>query len=165
MADYQIQGVEPSMTEQDEAASAVAREALQRILQLMQHDLQLEIVHEPERTVLKIVGDDCDAVIGPKGQTLDALQFLVGRIVAKQFGERQPLVVDADGYRERRVRALQDMALRLADKVVQSGKIVAVNPMSAHDRRVVHMALRDVSGVSTRSEGDGPERRLLIIPE
>ena len=75
------------------------------------------------------------------------------------------MVVDSDGYRERRIEALRELAERLGDKAARTGKIVAVNPMSAHDRRVIHMALRETPGISTRSEGEGEERRLLIVPE
>jgi len=78
---------------------------------------------------------------------------------------RKPIVIDSDGYRQRRNDALVQLAHRLREKATRSGKIVAVNPMSAHDRRIIHLALKDVPDVSTRSEGEGAFRRLLIVPE
>lgn len=73
-------------------------------------------------------------------------------------------MIDIGGYRERRVDALKQLAERLREQVTKAGKTVAVNPMSAHDRRVIHMALRETPGVITKSEGEGESRRLLIVP-
>ena len=118
-----------------------------------------------EHVSLEIEGDDIEHLIGKKGQVLDAFQLIVGRIVSRRLASSMPLTIDADGYRQRRAESLQDLAQRLRDKAVEQGEVIAVNPMSARDRRVIHMALREDDAVITRSEGDGDERRLLIIPQ
>jgi spoIIIJ-associated protein len=93
------------------------------------------------------------------------LQYLVGRIVFKKPGEGATLVVDAEGYRGRREDSLVDLARRLADKAIRSGRPVPVEPMSAHDRKIVHTTLSDHPDVSTESEGEGPARRVVIFPK
>ena len=140
------------------------RQVLLEIVHLMGFEVDAEVLEEEERLLLVIRGPDSGQLIGKKGQTLDALQFLLNRMVARE-DSRKPIVIDSDGYRERRNEALVQLAHRLREKATRSGKIVAVNPMSAHDRRVIHMALKDTPGVSTRSEGEGSFRRLLIVPE
>lgn len=140
------------------------REALQQILTLMGLELSVETDESDGRITFDIVGDETETLIGNKGQTLDALQFILGRILGREREGRTPLRVDCGGYRERRQDALIDMAQQLGEKSTQTGKIVVINPMSAHDRRIVHMTLKDTPGISTSSEGEGSERRVLIIP-
>lgn len=143
----------------------LARNTLKELLERMGFSLQVEISEVDEKVLLDIVGEDCGSLIGKKGQTLDALQFLLGRILSKQDRLQKPVVVDSGGYRKRRADALGDLALRLGEKAIRTGKIVAVNPMSAHDRRIIHLTLKEIPGVTTRSEGEGFSRRLLIVPE
>ncbi len=138
---------------------------LRELLRLMGFELEVTSRNEPDRLVLDISGAEAGLLIGKKGQTLDALQFLLNKMVSRDLGERQPLVVDSNGYRQRRVEALQQLASRLSEKAQRTGKVVAVNPMSAHDRRIIHLALKETPGVTTRSEGVGIYRRLLIVPD
>ena len=130
----------------------------------MGYSVDVAATETPRRIVLNIQGDDATELIGPKGQLLDALQFIVNRVLNRRSRDRRPAFVDCGGYRQRRVDALQELAERLREKASDSGKTVVVNPMSAHDRRVIHMALRDTPEVSTRSEGEGSMRRVLIVP-
>jgi spoIIIJ-associated protein len=136
---------------------------LRELLRLMGYELEVSAHDEPDRLVLEIGGVEAAALIGKKGQTLDALQFLLNKMVSREI-EQKPIVVDSNGYRQRRVEALQQLAQRLSEKAQRSGKVVAVNPMSAHDRRIIHLALKETPGVTTRSEGEGAFRRLLIVP-
>jgi spoIIIJ-associated protein len=152
------------VTDETVSRSAEARGLLHDILTLMGYTLEIETSEEEERIVLDIQGEDAADLIGRKGQTLDSLQFIVNRALNRRMHDRRPVVVDSGGYRQRRIDALKELADRLGDKAARTGKIVAVNPMSAHDRRVIHMALRETPGVTTRSEGEGPTRRLLIVP-
>lgn len=138
---------------------------LAEIVRLMGFEVEVSSQQTAERLVLNISGPDAPLLIGKKGQTLDALQFLVNKIVFRDKGEHQPLVVDSNGYRSRREEALEQLAHRLSEKAIRSGKVVAVNPMSAHDRRIIHLALKETPGVTTRSEGEGIHRRLLIVPD
>lgn len=145
---------------------AIARSLLHGILARMGYELEVLVSADDDRILMSLSGEGASELVGRKGQTLDALQFLINRMLnRKGHDDRRPVVVDSDGYRERRIEALRELAGRLGDKAARTGKIVAVNPMSAHDRRVIHMALRETPGITTRSEGEGEERRLLIVPE
>ena len=148
-----------------EAAVEVAREVLEQLLAKCRFRAKVKIDDQDQRIEMTVVGPDASMLVGKKGQTLDAVQYLVNRMVGRRLGEHKPISVDADGYRERREASLIELAKRLSDKAQNEGKIVALNPMSARDRRIIHLTLRDEPGVSTRSEGQGEERRLLIVPE
>jgi spoIIIJ-associated protein len=142
-----------------------AREVLGGILQRMGIDATIDVREDGERTFLEIHGPEAGLVIGKKGQTLEALQYLVSKAVHRDEPEGfHPVVVDAEGYRERREATLVDMAKRLAEKAVRTGTTITMNPMSPHDRRIIHITLDKVPGVTTRSEGEGIFRRLLIVP-
>jgi spoIIIJ-associated protein len=115
--------------------------------------------------VLEIAGVDAAIAIGKKGATLDALQMLCNRVAGRgPAGVRASIVLDSQGYRARREQSLAQMAQRLGEQAVKEGTVITLDPLSARDRRVVHMALARFPGVVTRSEGDGLERRLQIIP-
>lgn len=123
-------------------------------------------VHEHEReTVFELVGDDAQHLVGKKGVTLDALQLLASRVASKALdGERAVIVLDAAGYRAQREKSLTSMAEKLGQECVERGKVIVMDPLPPRERRVVHMALARFPGVVTRSEGDGEERRIKIIP-
>ena len=131
----------------------------------MQLNAEVVQYHEDQDVILEIQGDDAAIAIGKKGATLDALQLLCNRVSRKDpHVGRTSIVLDAEGYRARREQSLQSMARRLGAQVVKEGTVITLDPLSARDRRVVHMALARFPGVATRSEGDGLERRLQIIP-
>lgn len=113
---------------------------------------------------VEISGHDAGKLIGKKGQTLAALQFLTNRVVNRPSRPRRHILIDADGYRARREQALSSMAQRLGKEAVSEGKIITFEPMSAQDRRVVHLSLAKSPGLVTQSEGKGATRRVQIIP-
>jgi spoIIIJ-associated protein len=119
-----------------------------------------------ERVTLEVKGPETGLIIGKKGQTLDSLQYLVNKIMSKRLGEQEgkAISVDAEGYRERRAEALVEMAHKMAEKAKRTGKPVAADPMSAADRRVIHVTLANMAGLTTRSEGEGIYRHLVVIP-
>jgi spoIIIJ-associated protein len=118
----------------------------------------------PEEIRLEIEGKDAGRIIGKKGQTLAALQFLANRVVNRPGRQRRRVLVDAEGYRERREDALTEMARRLGQQAVDEGKIITFEPMNPQDRRIVHLALAKFPGVVTKSDGEGDDRRVQIIP-
>lgn len=113
---------------------------------------------------IEIEGADAGRVIGKRGSVLEAIQYLTSRIAQKNGEARRHVTVDAEGYRARHEEQLGEMAKKLAERVAAEGKIITFDPMNARDRRVVHMALADVAGVRTESNGQGPDRRVQIIP-
>ncbi len=114
--------------------------------------------------VIDIAGRDSGRIIGKKGQVLQALQFLTHRAINRSGSERRHVLVDAEGYRTRRDSSLATMARRLGRQAVDEGKIITFEPMNPRDRRVVHLALAKFEGVVTKSEGEGDDRRVQIIP-
>jgi spoIIIJ-associated protein len=118
----------------------------------------------PEDIRLEIEGTDAGRIIGKKGQTLTALQFLANRVVNRPGKHRRHVIVDAEGYRARREDTLTTMARRLGKQAVDEGKIITFEPMNPQDRRVVHLALAKFPGVVTKSDGEGEARRVQIIP-
>ncbi len=149
-------------------ARKVSVEVLAEILRLMGVDGEVVVKSgsAPSEFVLDIQGEDTALLIGRRGQTLEALQHIVSRIVADRIGPDGPQpVVDAEDYRGRRVRSLEDMALRMGEKAKRSRKTQEIDALSARDRRVVHLALKDDPWLTTKSLGQGAFRRLLIVPE
>lgn len=121
-------------------------------------------IETPLEIHLEISGPDSARIIGKKGQVLAALQYLVNRVINRPGLDRRYVIVDAEGYHARREETLSTMAKRLGKKAVTEGKIITFEPMSARDRRIVHMALADFEGVVTKSDGEGESRRVQIIP-
>ena len=115
--------------------------------------------------VIDITGDDSGLLIGRRGETLRALQYLVNLVVKNNLPEENlRVVLDIERYRERRHNSLSEMALRVADKVSSTGRSISLEPMTAAERRVIHMALVDHPRVSTQSSGMGEGRKVTIIP-
>lgn len=115
--------------------------------------------------ILDVVGGDLAVLIGRHGRTLDALQALVSAITNRQLGFRYPIIVDVEGYRHRRRQKLEDIARRSADRAARQHSSVRLRPMTAYERRVVHVALRDDRRVVTQSEGEDPFRLVVISPK
>ena len=160
---------EPAETDERSAeVRKVSVEVLTEILRLM--GVEAEVVVKPGASasefVLDVQGDSSALLIGRRGQTLESLQHILSRIVADKVGAGVPQpIVDAEDYRGRRVRSLEDMALRMGEKAKRSRKTQGIDALSARDRRVVHLALKDDPWLTTKSLGHGAFRRLLIIPE
>ena len=141
-----------------------AAELLDEVLELMELDVDVDIREDDDRIVLDVVGEDAGRVIGKKGQTLVALQFLLIKILNRYPEERRHIVVDSGDYRDRHDRGLVSMARREAKRAMNEGKTVTLQPMSARDRRVIHLSLAKFEGVTTASQGQGMQRRIQIIP-
>jgi spoIIIJ-associated protein len=150
------------VAEQSEAERG--QEYLTQILSLMGYEGEVTVHEGEDRLTLELKGAEVEQLIGRKGATLDALQLLVAKMVTKGAETTRPIVVDVAGYREQRNTQLLEMARKMSDQAIKTGRVVALEPMSAHDRRVIHVALTDAPGVTTRSEGEGANRRLMIVP-
>jgi len=144
------------------------KEALETILGLMgiEATITLKVGEDPEDIVLNIQSSHGGLLIGRGGQTLQAMQYLVMRIVGKEEGSGSArIVVDTENYHERHRKKLQDTALRLGESAKRQRKTVTLDNLSAHDRRIIHLTLEDDPWLTTKSLGQGPYRRLLIIPQ
>jgi len=153
------------LTGQVSERATQAKTVLNEVLKRMGFKAAGAVVQDDAQEIhLDISGDDARRIIGKKGEPLLSLQFLVNRMVSRGEEGDQVVVLDVAGYRERRRAALADLAKRLAARALEEHKVVKLSPMSAHDRRVFHLTLTEIEGVTTQSEGEGLLRRLLIIP-
>jgi spoIIIJ-associated protein len=140
-------------------------ELLEEITDSLGLDCDVRVVEEGEDTLRGCIeGEDVGLLIGRRGQTIDAVQHLAQRIVFQGGQSRARVVVDADGYRERRAQSLHEDADDAAEEALRSGRPVELAPMPASERRVVHEYLRERGDVLTHSEGEEPERYLVVSP-
>jgi spoIIIJ-associated protein len=143
----------------------MGRHVLQRIVDTITSDAKISVVKDEDRLLFNVNGGDAGMLIGKRGQTLDAIQTIVNKVINKHDQNRIRVLVDIEGYLETRRENLEKMALRMAEKSKKIGKPMTLGPMNAYDRRIVHLALKDFAEVQTRSRGDGPLRKLLILPK
>lgn len=142
-----------------------AESVLNKLLELMALDCKAQLKGcDGGRGQLEVDGADVALVIGKHGQTIDALQFLSGLIASRALGTWVPISVDAAGYREKRAAALTQMAKDVAAQVREKGEEAVLDVLRPHERRIVHLALRDDEGIVTYSEGEEPFRRVIISP-
>ncbi len=143
----------------------VAKEALEKILALIpMEETTVRAEHVDGSIVLSIEGDKSGLLIGRKGRTLDALQFIVNKIVNKTLESRARVVVDSENYRERRREFLVQMAVSMGEKAKKTQRPVGTNLLNPHDRRIVHLALREDDELSTKGKGDGVLKKVIILP-
>jgi spoIIIJ-associated protein len=143
----------------------IAQQALENMVAFIVDDASVTVENTSDTLKLNVEGDNSALIIGKHGRTLDALQYIVQKIVHKEKRTRKRVVVDVEGYRDRRKASLKQLALRLGEKVKRSGKPATISPMNAYDRRIVHVALKDESKVRTQSMGSGALRKLVIYPQ
>ena len=144
---------------------ALGREALEKIIDLITTDATISMEEDSNRIVFNVSGGNSAVLIGKRGQTLEAIQYLVEKIVNKNRKGRVVIHVDVEGYLEKRRISLQRLAVGMAEKVKSTGKPSALGQMNAHDRRIVHIALQDDNRVRTQSKGEGFLKKLVIFPK
>lgn len=142
----------------------LATEILTQMLQKMGETCTIHGVQEANQVNLIIEGQDAGLLIGKQGQTLEALQYLVTKILSKQTQKKPRVVIDIESYRERHKQSLVEMALKHGEKAKRIGKPVTLNPMNAHDRRIVHLALQADKDIKTKSRGEGLYKKIIIYP-
>jgi len=164
---------EPQPEGEESTPEEVGREVLSEVLRLMgiraavETQLGYELADEGEEppVVLNITGEDLGILIGRRGETLRALQYLVRLMVSHRLKHWTNLVVDVENYLVRRRRSLESLANRVADQAVRTGRIQALEPMPAYERRLVHIALRKNPKVTTQSIGEGERRKVTVVPK
>jgi spoIIIJ-associated protein len=151
----------------EEGIAQQASDLLKQVLDAMEIEAQVKIIAEnDEEVVLDLQGEDLGIVIGKHGQTLGALQHLVSIITNRRLPEeqRKRIIIDAEGYRAKRESSLRGMAKRAARTARETGREVTLDALAAHERRIIHLALADEPGVTTRSVGTDPSRRVVVVP-
>jgi spoIIIJ-associated protein len=155
----------PDVGPDNEIGVALAKETLENILALIPVEASVSAEQVDGNIALTIEGDKSGLLIGRKGKTLDALQFIVNRIVNKTLDKRIRVVVDSENYRQRRRDSLTQMALRMGDKAKRIGKPVITNPLNPRERRIIHLALKEDGRLNTKSKGDGLLKKVVIYPK
>jgi spoIIIJ-associated protein len=155
---------EPVTAEGGQAGEA--RSLVAQIVGAIGVDADVVARDEPEAIVVTCSGPDVGLLIGRHGQTIDAMQYLLNVIAYRAYGDdKRDVVVDAAGYRARRQATLESLADRVAERVLESGEPEELEPMTAVERKVVHLRLKEVAGVGTTSEGTEPNRYVVVLPE
>ncbi|MCK4534480.1 MAG: Jag N-terminal domain-containing protein [Syntrophobacterales bacterium] len=153
--------------EDTDSTEEIALEARAFIKGLLSHiglDFPVNAEANGDYTVLNIQGDGGGLLIGRGGQTLDAMQYLTNKVLNKNGRARSRIILDTENYRKKREKNLIFLAEKLGGKVKRTGRPVTVNPMNAHDRRIIHIALQDDEDLITRSHGEGAFRKIIILP-
>jgi spoIIIJ-associated protein len=149
----------------DEKIVDQARTFVRGVLERMDIQAEVTVSEGEDKIVLNVQCDNVERVIGRRGQVIDALQHLVGKAVTRDRPVKgKPIVVDAGDYRTKQIERLEGLAVKMGEKALQTGAPVRLSPMSAHDRRIIHMKLATVDGVSTHSEGEGEDRHIVVSP-
>jgi spoIIIJ-associated protein len=154
--------------EELEIAVGVVEDLLSRMkvrAQVTAHYLEPDEEHSKACIWVDVRGNDLSILIGPHSETLNALQYIAGLIANKEFGRSVPLVVDVEGFRARRSQQLRQLAQRMADQAIKTGRRQVLEPMPASERRIIHIELRSNPQVGTESIGEEPRRKVTIIPK
>jgi spoIIIJ-associated protein len=151
--------VDPALLEQE---GEIAADYIEGLLDVADLDGDIDMDVEGERALVSVVGASLDQLVGPRGEVLEALQELTRLAVHRQTGVRSRLMVDIGGWRVRRRDELAALGRRTAEQVVASGEPVRLDPMTPFERKAVHDAVSEVAGVASESEGEEPQRRIVI---
>ena len=143
----------------------LAKSTLEKILSLMPMDVNVVAERIDNTISLKIHGDRSGILIGKKGRTLDALQFIVNKIVNRNLEKKVRILIDSENYRERRKDSLVQLALRMAERAKKTKRPVSTAPLNSRERRIIHLALKEDNQLNTVSRGEGPLKKVMIIPK
>ena len=154
---------EPRAPRDESEPAALVRDLVTRITSGIGISCRVEIAETPDGIVATCFGRDLGLLIGRHGQTIDAIQYLCNAVLARR-GAGVPAVVDAAGYRARREATLRSLALNAAEQARRSGDRVELEPMTAVERKIVHVSLQEAEGIETSSEGTEPNRFVVVLP-
>lgn len=152
-------------TPKTDSALLIARDTLKKITLLMSVDTEISAEKKDGNIFLNIQGNSSGILIGYKGKTLEALEFIVNKAVNKAYGKKIRVIVDSENYRQKKEESLKELAFKMSEKVKTTGKVAVINPKSPYDRRIIHLALKNDCEVQTRSKGEGLFKKILIIPK
>src|SRR3989339_53027 len=152
------------ITPQGQSEAIRAMELVEGILSRMSIPARVRLQETPEMIIVKIEGDGDGLLIGKRGQNLDAIQYIVNKAVHHSITESRRIIIDTEEYRKRREQSLLTTAMQTASKVKKTRKPITLGPMNPHDRRIIHIALKNEKNLTTKSRGDGEYRKIVIIP-
>lgn len=155
----------PFIAEDHKPAIDIGHKVLQQIIDFITNGAEITVEEMEDRVLFNVQGGNAGVLIGKRGQTLEAIQYIVEKIVNKNNGERIRIQVDVEGYLDNRRANLEELAQKLAERTKTTGRPSTMGQMNAHDRRIVHLALKDETDVRTQSIGDGFYRKLVIFPK
>jgi len=150
---------------EDKDDAQKAKEVLENILKRFGAEAHIETSEDDDCIILNIKGDGSGILIGRKGQTLDAFQYLVNKIIHRSPKCKKQIIVDTEGYRQKRKEILINLAKRLGEKAKNKDASVSTNPLNPFERRIIHLALQDDARLVTKSRGEGEYRRVVISPQ
>ena len=151
--------------EHDQEIVDAGIKGLQKIVDGITAGATVNLTPKRDKLLFTVSGGDSGVLIGKRGQTLEAIQYLLEKMINKKSTNRVRVLVDVEGYLDKRKNNLQQLASRMAEKAKRTQKPVTIGQMNAHDRRIVHIHLKDESGVRTQSIGEGYYRKLMIFPK
>jgi spoIIIJ-associated protein len=146
------------------APAARVQAIVERVVESLELDASVEVSEDEREITARVEGEDLGLLIGRRGQTLDAVQLICYRAAFRGSTDRKRVVVDAAGYRERQRELLERQADQAAERALKRGRPIDLEPMTAQERRVIHDRLKDRSGVETYSEGEEPDRCVVVAP-
>lgn len=154
---------------EDKLLPRKAKELVDKIIGFLGVSAAAHIDSSPDggddTTMVSIEGDDSGLLIGRRGETLRSFQYVVNILLAREFDEGLPVRIDVERYKETKDMSLKVLAARVADRVANSREPVTLEPMTGNDRRIIHMALADHSEVMTKSDGEGDDRKISVMPK
>ncbi len=164
---FGIIGVKPAKVrvKVKETVARQAREFLGKLIKIIKLDVNIDLIEKEEKVLININGPDLGILIGKRGETLDAIQYLANLTANKNVEKRKRIFIDIEGYRKRREDTLKKLAYKLADKARQRGRNVILEPMNSMERRIIHTALQGRDDIYTFSEGEEPYRKIIIAPK
>ena len=152
------------VTVKEDSTIAVAQETLRKIISLMSMDTRISAERKGDDIVLNIEGNNTGILIGHKGRTLEALEFIVNKAVNRATETKVRVIVDTENYRQRKEESLKGLALKMGEQAKRTKKTVTINSVNPHDRRIIHLALKGDSQVQTKSDGEGLFKKVHVIP-
>jgi len=154
------------VTPKKDNSMVVAQETLKKIISLIPVDTKISAEKRGDDIILNIIeGNNPGILIGHRGKTLEALEFIVNKVVNKASEKKVKVIIDSENYRQRREEFLKRLAFKMGEKAKKTKKTVTIDPISPHDRRIVHLALKGDHQISTKSKGEGIFKKVFIIPK
>jgi len=153
------------VTPKKDTCIVLAQETLKKMISLISADTKISAEKKGDDIILNIEGNNPGILIGHRGRTLEALEFIVNKVVNKASEKKVRVIVDSENYRQRREEFLQRLAFRMGEKAKKTKRTVTIDPISPHDRRIVHLTLKGDQQISTKSKGEGLFKEVLIIPK